>query len=157
VRAGGGRGPAAARVVHLLVSERAFDADGSDVLYQLLPEGAGHLVSADCAEEPQAAAGAVIPGVRIRAAQADLCVGGRGDVPFVLPPGVAGRAVRRPAGAALRVSRRLGGVALNVLPVHYFRGGSGPELHPADHVDGGEDHEEAAGGAGGALNVWAVF
>ena len=60
------------------------------------------------AEEPQAARGALLPGVRVRAAQAGLRAGGRGHVPFVLPPGLAGRPVRRAARPAVRFPRRPG-------------------------------------------------
>ena len=86
-----------------------------------------------------------LPGIRVRAAQADVRAGRRGHVPFVLPPGLARRPVRRAARAAVRVPRRAGGVAVHVLPVHPFGRGGGAQLHPADHVAGGEDLEEAAG------------
>ena len=84
-------------------------------------------------------AGAFVPGVRVRTAQADLRAGRRGDVSFVLPPGLAGRPVRRAARPAVRLSRRPGGVALHVLPVHHFGRRGGPELHSAHHLAGGED------------------
>ena len=109
-------------------------------------------------QQPQAARGAVVPGLRVRTAQADVCARRRGDVPFVLPPGLAGRTVRRAARPAVRVPRRPGGVALHVLPVHPLGRGRGAELHPADHLAGGED----LAGSGWcrpqrAANCWAAF
>ena len=92
-------------------------------------------------------AGALVPGLRVRAAQADLRAGGRGDVPFVLPPGLAGRIVRRAARPALRLPRRAGGVALHLLPLHSFGRRGGAQLHPAHHLAGGKDLAEAAGAA----------
>ena len=86
-----------------------------------------------------------LSGVRVRAAQADVCAGRRGHVPFVLPPGVARRAVRSAARAAVRVPRGAGDLAVDLLPVHPFGRGGGAQLHPADDVAGGEDLEEAAG------------
>src|SRR5215471_17865624 len=50
VRADGGRGSTAARVVHVLASERAFDAHGGYVLHHLLPGGADAGVSANSVE-----------------------------------------------------------------------------------------------------------
>ena len=51
----GGCRPAAARLVHFLVSQRALDAHRGDLLHHLLPDRAADRVPAHRAEEPQAA------------------------------------------------------------------------------------------------------
>ena len=73
-----------------------------------------------------------LSGIRVRAAQAGVCIRRRGHVSFVLPPGVARRAVWSAARAAVCLPRGPGGVALHLLPVHPFGRGGGAQLHPAD-------------------------
>ncbi len=59
----GGRGATVAGVVHVLVSEHAFDADGSDVLHLVLFAGAGPGIHSGGFAEPAIAEDSVVPGI----------------------------------------------------------------------------------------------
>ncbi len=61
--------------------------------------------------------------------------------------GSLGRALRSAARPAFRIPRRLRHLALDVLPVHHFCGGSRTELHNSYHLAGIENLEEEAGAA----------
>ena len=129
------RGPAPAVLVHVLAPERPLDADRGHLLPHLLPHRAGDRVPAPRPQEPAAPEAPLDAPLRVRAAQGDGRLRPRGHVPVVLPPGLAGRALRRPPGTALRLPRVARRLALDLLPLHPLRRRGGAELRPRHHLD----------------------
>ena len=71
---------------------------------------------------------------RIQAAQVMVVFALRGHVPLLLPPGLARRALRRPARRPVRLPRAHRHLADDVLPLHPLGRGGRPELHPPDDL-----------------------
>ena len=70
---------------------------------------------------------------------------GVGTFLSVLPPGLAGRPIRRTPRTSFRFPRRLPGVAIDVFPLHYVGCRGRAQLSDSHDVDGGKTERQAPG------------
>ncbi len=133
----GGRGPAAARLVHVLVSQRALHADGGHVLHHLLPDRAGGRVSAHRAQEPRLRDVPSLLVFEFQLHKLTYVLAGVGTFLSFFHQGSLGGLYGVLRGRPFAFREGFGGVAVHLLPVHPFRRGGRAELPDSHHLPGG--------------------
>ena len=145
---------AAARVVHLLASEYALDADGSYVLHHLLPPGPRLEYLPILLRNRQLRK---LPSFLVFEFQLHKLVPsarGRGGFALVLSPGIAGRALWSTARPSVRFPARILHLAVHILSVHSFGDCDGTQLSHAGDRGRGESNRQATGAAMKYSGAW---
>src|ERR1017187_989253 len=144
-------------MVYLLAPEHPLNAHRGYLLHFMLPVRAYTGIRARTSEKPAVAQSAVFPDLRTSASQAGSGSRRRGCLPFLFPPGIAGRTLRSVAWAPVCFSPGVRHLALNFLSLYSLRHCSRAELSDPRDVNGRNVDGAATGAAQRAPQVGADF